>query len=88
MTQERVCRCERCGRRITRGEYEMRDGMCQECYEIEIDDEMEMDDLDYEDDYGQIQDVARAEKELVGTQKVRRRFERQAPSCPTNEAST
>jgi len=30
----------------------MCDGMCQECYEIEIDDEMEIDDLDYEDDYG------------------------------------
>ena len=27
MTQERVCRCERCDRRITEEEYEMHDGM-------------------------------------------------------------
>ena len=51
MTQERVHRCERCDRRITKEEYEMHGGMCQECYEMEIDD------LDYEDDYGQIQDA-------------------------------
>jgi uncharacterized CHY-type Zn-finger protein len=52
MTQERVYRCGMCGRRITKEEYEMCEGMCQECFEIEIDDEMEIDDLDYEDDYG------------------------------------
>ena len=46
MTQERVHRCERCDRRISKEEYEMHDGMCQECYEMEIDD------LDYEDNYG------------------------------------
>ena len=37
--------CERCGREITQEEYETYDGMCQDCYEIEIDE------LDYEDDY-------------------------------------
>jgi uncharacterized CHY-type Zn-finger protein len=52
MTQERVCRCGMCGKRIAKEEYEMCEGMCQECFEIEIDDEMEIDDLDYEDDYG------------------------------------
>jgi uncharacterized CHY-type Zn-finger protein len=52
MTQERVHRCGMCGRHITREEYEMCERMCQECYEIEIDNEMEIDDLDYEDDYG------------------------------------
>jgi uncharacterized CHY-type Zn-finger protein len=46
MTQERVCRCGMCGRRIAKEEYEMCEGMCQECFEMEIDD------LDYEDDYG------------------------------------
>jgi NMD protein affecting ribosome stability and mRNA decay len=33
-----------CGREITEEEYETYDGLCQECYEIEIDE------LDFEDD--------------------------------------
>jgi len=37
--------CERCGRKITQEEYETYDGMCEECYEIEIDE------LDYENNY-------------------------------------
>ncbi|MGQ9624947.1 MAG: hypothetical protein ACUVT9_06210 [Candidatus Bathycorpusculaceae bacterium] len=36
--------CELCGRRISREEYEMHDGLCAECYEIEVAD------LDMEDD--------------------------------------
>jgi len=36
-------RCESCGRTITE-EYETYNGLCEECYEI--------DELDYEDDYG------------------------------------
>jgi NMD protein affecting ribosome stability and mRNA decay len=35
----------RCGKRITTEEYETYQGMCEECYETEIDE------LDYEDDY-------------------------------------
>jgi NMD protein affecting ribosome stability and mRNA decay len=34
----------RCGQKITQEEYEMYDGMCEECYLIEIDE------LDYEDE--------------------------------------
>jgi len=37
--------CSRCGRKITKEEYETYDGLCEECYEIEVDE------LDYEDDY-------------------------------------
>ena len=37
--------CERCGRKITQEQHEKYDGICEECYEIEIDE------LDYEDDY-------------------------------------
>jgi NMD protein affecting ribosome stability and mRNA decay len=36
--------CLVCGRKISREEYETYDGMCQECFEIEIDE------MDYEDD--------------------------------------
>jgi NMD protein affecting ribosome stability and mRNA decay len=36
--------CQRCGRRISQEDYETYDGMCSECYEIEIDE------LDYEDE--------------------------------------
>jgi NMD protein affecting ribosome stability and mRNA decay len=36
--------CELCGRRISREEYETYDGLCAECYEMEIAD------LDMEDD--------------------------------------
>jgi NMD protein affecting ribosome stability and mRNA decay len=36
--------CQRCGRHISQEEYETYDGMCPECYEIEIDE------LDYEDE--------------------------------------
>ncbi|MEM2420142.1 MAG: hypothetical protein QXL38_04060 [Candidatus Bathyarchaeia archaeon] len=35
--------CMLCGRRISREEYEMFEGTCQECYEI--------DEMDYEDEY-------------------------------------
>lgn len=42
---EMVYICLRCGRTITREEYETYDGLCQECYEVEIDE------LDYEDEY-------------------------------------
>jgi NMD protein affecting ribosome stability and mRNA decay len=38
-------KCERCGRAITEEEYETYDGLCEECYEIEIAE------LDFEDDY-------------------------------------
>jgi NMD protein affecting ribosome stability and mRNA decay len=31
-----VYRCLLCGRRISKEEYETFDGLCQECYEIEI----------------------------------------------------
>jgi hypothetical protein len=36
--------CEICGKRISREEYEMYDGLCLECYELEAAD------LDVEDD--------------------------------------
>jgi Zn finger protein HypA/HybF involved in hydrogenase expression len=45
-SEEKAYRCERCGRSITNEEYELYDGLCEECCEIEIDE------LDYEDDYG------------------------------------
>jgi len=38
--------CLRCGRKITKEEYETYDGLCEERHEIEIDE------LDYEDEYG------------------------------------
>jgi len=38
--------CESCGRTITEEEYKTYNGLCEECYEIEIDE------LDYEGDYG------------------------------------
>jgi len=43
--EQKVYRCERCGRGITKEEYETYDGMCEECYVIEIDE------LDYENEY-------------------------------------
>ncbi len=36
--------CMRCGRKISKEEYETYDGLCEECYQIEIDE------LDYEDE--------------------------------------
>ncbi|MGQ9530364.1 MAG: hypothetical protein ACUVQX_02090 [Candidatus Bathycorpusculaceae bacterium] len=42
--EHEVYRCLLCGRRISREEYENFDGLCQECYEIEIAD------MDYEDE--------------------------------------
>jgi len=42
--EEEHYECERCGRRISKEEYEAYSGMCEECHEIEIDE------LDYEDD--------------------------------------
>jgi DNA-directed RNA polymerase subunit RPC12/RpoP len=46
MCEQRVYECMRCGRKITEGEYEAYSGLCEECHEIEIDE------LDYEDEYG------------------------------------
>jgi len=44
MNEERkVFECMRCGRKITEEEYETYSGMCEEYYEIEIDE------LDYEE---------------------------------------
>jgi NMD protein affecting ribosome stability and mRNA decay len=43
MTDEKEYHCEVCGREISREDYEQYDGMCMECYEIEIDE------LDYEE---------------------------------------
>lgn len=37
--------CERCGKKITQEVYETYDGICEDCYEIELDE------LDFEDDY-------------------------------------
>ena len=45
MNQEEYT-CQRCGRHISQEEHETYDGMCSECYEIEIDE------LDYEDEHG------------------------------------
>jgi len=36
----------RCGRRITKEEYETYGGLCEECHEIKVDE------LDFEDGYG------------------------------------
>ena len=44
MNEEEVYQCLQCGRKLTKEEYETYDGMCQECYEMEIDE------LDYEDE--------------------------------------
>jgi len=43
--EKAVYECLRCGRKITEEEYETYSGLCEECHEIEIDE------LDYEDDY-------------------------------------
>lgn len=40
----KVYRCIRCDVEITEEEHEAYDGMCEECYQIE------MDELDYEDE--------------------------------------
>jgi DNA-directed RNA polymerase subunit RPC12/RpoP len=42
MSGEKVYKCMRCGRKITRDEYETCDGLCSDCYEIEID-ELDLD---------------------------------------------
>jgi NMD protein affecting ribosome stability and mRNA decay len=34
--KKEVYECIMCGRKITKEEYETFDGLCQECYEIEI----------------------------------------------------
>lgn len=34
--EEEAYHCMLCGREITREEYETYDGLCQECYELEI----------------------------------------------------
>ena len=44
MNEETGFECLRCGRKLAKEEYDSYDGMCQECYEIEIDE------LDCEDD--------------------------------------
>lgn len=41
---EEVYSCLSCGKRIFREEYETYDGLCQECYELEITE------LDFEDE--------------------------------------
>lgn len=50
MTREKQQReaheCIRCGMKITKEEYETCNGLCEECHEVELDE------LDYEDDYG------------------------------------
>jgi hypothetical protein len=43
MVKEDFYECIRCGRKITREEFEAYDGMCKEFYLVEIDE------LDYED---------------------------------------
>jgi NMD protein affecting ribosome stability and mRNA decay len=42
--EKKVFECVRCGRKIMREDYDTYSGMCEECYEIEIDE------LDYEDE--------------------------------------
>jgi NMD protein affecting ribosome stability and mRNA decay len=42
---EKVYRCERCGRKSTKREFELYDGLCEDCYAIEIDE------LDFENGY-------------------------------------
>jgi hypothetical protein len=44
MDDEKIYEYMRCDRKIARGEYETYNGLCEECQEIEIDE------LDYEDD--------------------------------------
>ena len=44
MVEKEFYECLRCGRKITREEFEAYDGMREECYLIEIDE------LDYEDE--------------------------------------
>jgi NMD protein affecting ribosome stability and mRNA decay len=46
MVEEELYECMRCGRKITREGFEAYEGMCEECYLIEIDE------LDYEDEEG------------------------------------
>jgi len=46
MGEEEVYECMRCGREITREEFEAYDGMCEECYLIEVD-ELNYEDEDY-----------------------------------------
>ena len=41
---EEVYSCLSCGRKISREEYETYDGLCEECYELEITE------LDFEDE--------------------------------------
>lgn len=41
-----VYECAGCGRKITKEESEIYGGLCEKCYEIEIDE------LDFEDEYG------------------------------------
>lgn len=49
MVEEEFYECLRCGRKITRKEYEAYDGLCEECYLIEVD---ELDyDIDEDEDY-------------------------------------
>jgi len=43
LDEKEVHQCLQCGGKLTKEEYETYDGMCEECYEIEIDE------LDYED---------------------------------------
>jgi len=44
--EQEVYECMRCGRKISKEEYETYGGLCEECHEIEIDE------LDYEDEHG------------------------------------
>jgi hypothetical protein len=44
MGDEEVYECLRCGRKLSKEAYETYDGLCEECYEVEIDE------LDYEED--------------------------------------
>jgi len=34
--EEKTFKCLRCGRKITEEKYEIYDGLCEDCYEIEI----------------------------------------------------
>lgn len=43
---QEICECIRCGRKLTRQEYETYSNLCEECHEIEINE------LDYEDEHG------------------------------------
>lgn len=44
--EQAIYECMRRGRKITEEEYGIYSGVCEECHEIEIDE------LDFEDDYG------------------------------------